>query len=229
MSKYTGSAATSFPQTSKNRSLDELKAELAGWVGGKSRDTILSQAQSALFSAIQEFNDVPWSFNLVTEDIVLATEASGTVGEYDLTNDWLIAARAQLVDSNSKTRDRGKWIDWRRWAQVFPDQSSTGSSPTHYTARSVFRVGRVTVDPPLDTSNLTYPTMRLWYYTRIDCPTSGGSKITCPSEVEEAIFQRAVSLLVAKRRSFKESRDATAQAQLRRASVERYYRGWEDY
>jgi hypothetical protein len=71
--------------------------------------------------------------------------------------------------------------------------------------------------------------MRLWYHTRIACPTTDSGKINVPTEVEEAIFQRAVSLLLAKRRTFKEARDATAQAQLRRASIERDYRDWEDY
>ncbi len=227
MPGYTGTSGSNFPQISKNRTFDSWAVELTEYTGGEDRPDIIRKAESTIRATIKRWNDVYWSFNVVTEDIALASPVSGTIGEYDLSSDWKGPLRAQLVDSNSKTRDHITWVEWKEWISNLPDQSSTAGRPTMYTARSVFRLGRIIIDPP-KASTLTYPTLRLFYFKRIACP-SGNAAVEVPEEVEQAMFDDSVYQFLAKIRSFKEASNAKRDALISRQMVEREYRDYKDY
>lgn len=223
-SSYSGTSATSFPQTLNNRTLDAIKNELASFSGGQTRKDILIRAQEAIFEAVYTFNATPWTFNRVSEDITLIADQS----EYSLQSNWRNPLRAQMVDSSSKTRQDVQWIPWVVWVSQYPDQSTTGSMPLTYTAINIHETGQITVDP-VPATTLTYPTLRLFYHRRIEVPSSGNDILEVPQEVEQAIFDESVWRFLRKIKTFREARDAQAAALLSRSAITFEYADFEDY
>jgi hypothetical protein len=205
-----------------------MMSEIASFTGGQDRPDVLAQARQAIFEAIRSFNAWAWTFNRVTEDITLSSPNSGTDADYSLSENWRSPLRAQLVDSDGKTREHVEWIQWAIWVTELPDQSTTGSTPLYYTARNIHETGVVTVDPPPATADLTYPTMRLFYHRRILCP-SDNTAINVPTEVEQAIFDEAVWRFLRKKKTFKEARDAKQAALVSKSEIQFEYRDFEDY
>jgi len=224
MPRYAGSSASTFPQTSKNRTLDELEAELADFTGGKLRDDIKDRARRSIFEAVRVFNYTYWTFNLQVQDHTLV---AGT-DTYTMNASFLRQHRAQMVDSSDKTREEVEWIPWELWSSRFPSQNTTGSIPLFYTARNLHETGQIIVDP-VPASTLTYPTLRTFYFRQIDCPSNGNDIIECPSRVEQAIMDEAIYRFIRKVRGFRDAREARTDAILSRAAVEREYRAYEDY
>jgi len=217
-----------FPQDNSNRSLSSMALEIVGFSGGRARADLNDRAKESLRQAVREFNALKWTFNRVVEDITLSEPAADTVGEYDLANDFRNPIRAQLVDADNFTQESLCWIDWREWSYFLADQSTTTSSPQYYTARNIHEVGRLIIDAPA-AATLTWPTLRVFYHRRIVNPTADNAVWNVPTEVEEAMFQRATALFLAKVKSFQDARDATLQASILKAQIEFEYRDWEDF
>lgn len=200
MSDLSGAAASSFPQVSGCRTLSEMETELAEYTGGSSRGGRLSRARSCIKRAIRWYNRVPWRFNRETENIALASPASGN-NKYSLDASFRNAYMAMLVDSDGNDRRMVEWVSYKPFNRLYESKTSTVSAPSDYTARSIFREGEVLVGPGLNTSNLTYPTMRLEFHSRIDHPVNDKDCIEVPEEVEEGIFSLALYLFLMKDRS----------------------------
>lgn len=66
----TGKAA-SYPQTGDNRTRADIVKDILDYVGGESSTTMAERAGRALNAAIRYFNSVAWSFNRITDDILL--------------------------------------------------------------------------------------------------------------------------------------------------------------
>ena len=226
MTTVVGTTASNYPQTSNNDTVSAILEEIAEYEGGGSRDAIINRARRCLRRATREFNAMVWKFNRITEDITLSAEVSGTVGEYDLAANFYRPLRAQMVDSDDKTRETVEWIEWRDWARYVPDQSTTGSMPLAYTARNIHLVGRVIVDPPPATT-LTYPTMRLFYFRRIAFPADN-EVFNVPAEFQDALVQRAIFHFISKVRSFREATIAGQSASGIHQQMIEVYRDWED-
>ena len=224
MPTSTSTPTSSFPQTAYNRTFGEAKDELAQYSGGAARSDILVRAGSSYLSAVREFNDIPWKFNRMVDDITLV---AGTA-DYTLENDFRDPMRAIMVDSDSKTREEVMWVPYQEWVYHLPDQSTTGSMPLYYTIRNAHLTGLVTVDP-VPATGITYPTLRVHYHRRIALPVADSEKVNVPVEVDEAIFSRAVALFLAKVRNHKEAGEANVEAAIRRARVENEHRDWEDF
>jgi len=224
MPRYAGSTSSTFPQTSKNRTLDELEAELADFTGGKLRDDIKDRARRSIFEAIRAFNQTYWTFNIVTEDHTLVAATAAYTSNAKFARQY----RAHMVDSSGDTREEVEWIPWELWSSRFPAQNTTGSVPLFYTARNLHETGQIIVDP-VPASTLTYPTLRMYYFRWIDCPNGGGDVIECPAVVEQAIMDEAIYRFIRKVRGFREAREAKTDALLSRLAVEREYRAYEDY
>jgi len=224
MPGYTGTTQGSFPQTTKNRSMGAMISELAQYSGGEDRPDVQDKARTSINAAVREFNQVYWSFNLLSQDHTLV---AGTA-TYSLESVFARQHRAQMVDSDGKTREEVEWIPWELWASRFPSQNTTGSIPLWYTAQNFHEVGKLIVDP-VPASSLTYPTLRLFYFRWIDVPAGDSDLIECPSVVEAAIFDTAIYKFLSKVKGFRESRESLGAALLSRAAVEREYRAFEDY
>lgn len=224
-SGYTGTTPTAATtQTSVNRTVDELKDEIASFTGGQDRKKNLDKAEQALRESVRRFNAEKWTFNRVKEDITLVAAQA----DYDLSSDFRNALRAQMVDSSGKTRQDVTWVPWSSWVKDFPDQSTTGSMPIMYTARNIHITGQITVDP-VPASSLTYPTLRLFYHKRIVFPATGSGTIDVPTEMEQAIFEDAVWMYLRKVKTFKDAREARVEALISKSNVMYEYVDFEDY
>jgi hypothetical protein len=228
-----GQDASGFPQTGDNRTRESASIEIAEHHGGSSQADVTERAGKCWDAAVRQMNAFLWKFNLVTEDITLSSPvaADATAGivansEYNLSANFKFPFRAILVDSSSKPRDSVQFVNYGEWLAHTPDQSSTTSSPTRYTARNIHQVGRIIVSPPLSTSSLTWPTLRLVYFRPIDLAEGATSKLAVPVEVDEAIFQLAVANFESKVKG-----PQFAQAQLVRAhaTIAVVQATWRDY
>lgn len=224
MPTSVGTASSNFPQSGSNRTVGQHIAEICDYTGGRSRKEYKNRARSSLRSAVQEFNSICWGFNLLVDDIDLSSAASGTgisAGqEYDLEADFKAPKRAFLLDSAGLSRDDVLWVNFGEWRTFYTDHLSTASSPLYYTARNHHEVGRIMTSPRLDTSNLTWPTLRVVYFRWIVWPTTDSTKLNVPQDVDEAILQLAIGKFISKVRSFGEARDAFTLAKVQRNAVE---------
>lgn len=224
MPTSTTVSAAQFPQTSDNRTIGEAKTELAMYSGGQARTDILDRAGHAYRRAIREFNDVPWKFNRMTDDIELVADTA----DYQLENDFRNPIRAIMVDADNNTRESVAWVKYEEWVYHLPDQSTTGSMPLLYTVRNAHETGLLTVDP-IPASSLSYPTLRVHYHRRIEIPEDDAERVNAPVEVEEAIFARALAIFMSMVRTPREAGEYSVEAAVRRARVEIEHRDWEDF
>lgn len=67
----SGGGSASFPQTGANRTRAEATEELASYVGGETRGDMLVRAGASWDAAVRKFNEVPWKFNRVSQDLLL--------------------------------------------------------------------------------------------------------------------------------------------------------------
>lgn len=229
MPTVTVTPSAAYPQSGDNRSKTELIDEITGYSGGTARPDMKQVAGAQLNRAVRHFNNMLWKFNRITEDITLSSPVSATNNaQFSLSNDWKAPLVAILVDSDGDDRDKVQWTDYKIWRRITPFQKTQGNIPIRYTARTIYREGRVFVDPPLDTSNLTYPTMRLEYFKRIALLVNDTDVLDVPIEVEEAILMTAIALYIEKDRNFRDGREARNVARELRAPVEFEYRDWQD-
>jgi hypothetical protein len=60
-----------YPQTGSNRTRAEVRVDIADMLGGANKPDIKSIADRAWARAVREFNAYAWSFNRVTDDIII--------------------------------------------------------------------------------------------------------------------------------------------------------------
>ena len=228
MATVISGSAASFPQTSLNRLRSAAIEEISSYAGGGgNRGDIQQRALACWASAINEFNDVAWVFNRMTQDITLVT----TQADYTLNATFRNPIKATLLDTNNKPAggDPLIYIPFRRWIMEFPDQSGTGEVPEIYTVRNAHETGLLTFDPIPTGTFPTYPKVRLHYHRRIVLPAADGDYLNVPAEVDEAILHLAVARMISKIRSFTDAREAYALARNFRINVEQAWRDYEDF
>lgn len=204
-----------------------MAAELAEETGGSGRPTRLGRATASLRRAIRQYNRVEWIFNRETEDIALGSPVSGTDNQYALDVSFKTPFMAMLVDSDGKDRILVDWVPYRPFNRLYEAKTSQAGSPQEYTARTIFREGVVFVGPSLDTTNLTYPTMRLEFHSRIDHPKDSQC-IEVPEEIEEGIFSLALYLYLIKERSPRAAENYRVQHDRLFLLLEQEHRDWPD-
>lgn len=228
MSDLTGASSAGFPQSAGCRTMGEMALEMSESTGGGGRDKRLRRASGCIRRSIRQYNRFDWKFNRQTEDIALGSPVSGTNNKYALDTSFRTPYMAMLVDSDGKDRRLVDWVPYRPFNRIYESKLSEAGVPSNYTARSVFREGVVFVGPQLDTSNLTYPTMRLEFHSRIDHP-SDNSCIETPEEVEEGIFSLALYLYLMKERSESSLTAYKRQADELFLMLEQEHRDWPDH
>ena len=228
MSDLTGASSASFPQTAGCRTMGEMARELSENTGGEGRPKRLGRASSSLRRAIRQYNRVPWKFNRETEDITLSSPVSGTTNQYSLDTSFRTPYMAMLVDSDGDDKRIVDWVPYKPFNRIYEAKSARVGHPTDYTARSIFREGVVFVGPNLDTSNLSYPTMRLEFHSRIDHPADNQC-IEVPEEIEEGIYSLAEYLYLMKERAPRNSDRFKLQADQLFLLLEQEHRDWEDF
>jgi len=216
-------AAADYPQTNDNRTLNALIQDILEYIGGEDDPDMQSRAMAALNTAVREFNGVLWKFNRLRQDITL------TAGrDFSLSANFRAPLAATLLNASNEERERVVWVPFEEFIEYFPDRTGTGTSPMYYTIRNSHETGIVTVEPKLVTP-LQYPKMRVEYFRRIERVATENDVLNVPEEVEEALVQRAVSIMLSKARRFEEARDAIAMARAQRMQCEVDWRDWPDF
>ncbi len=223
MGKIFVPVASDFPQTGNNRTRAQLVSEMLAYVGGQDDTDMVDRAGASLDSAIREFNSVLWQFNRVRQSVVLAAGADFTIN-----GNFRASLAATLLNAANEERERVAWLPYEEFLETFRDRTGTGSFPLAYTTRNFHETGVVTVWPTLVTP-LQYPTMRLEYFRRIARPGTDETVLNVPEEVEEAILQRSVSIILAKSRSFELAGQAGALAAGMREAAQMQYRDYPDF
>ena len=213
-----------YPQTSENRIVSDILDDLADYVGGGDRPAANARARRALQAAVRWYNTVAWRFQRFRQDITLVNNTT----DYPLAAAFRTPRAASLLDTSTRMSGTLIWVPYEDWVRYDGDEVSPATSPETYTCRNVFQTGLVTFLPRLGTINTQYPKVRIDYHARITVPASDSSILSVPSEVEEAIVQEAVAIIVAKSRTFAESREARVISRDMRATVEREWRDFPD-
>lgn len=217
-------AAAAAPQTSNNRTCDELVGEIAGYIGGETSIPARLKAKNALMSAIRNHNTWAWVFNRQVQTITFVNDTS----EYPLDASTRNSLFATLLDTNGNEVMGLEWIDYKGFLLSFDARIGTSQIPTHYTFPNVHRLGEVKFHPRIGTGGFSYPTCRIDWHSRIDFPASS-QVINVPEEVEQSIFELAVAYAIEKVRSFIEGARSRAIARDLRIDLEAEYRDYPDF
>lgn len=230
----TAATPGAFPQTGTNRSLGEMKTELADYTGGKVRPDIQVKARNSIHRSIRRFNAFPWKFNRKIATFDLSAGAAGdselALGSFSPSAvDFRTPRNILLRDSSGKTREGVEWVDWAEWKKFLPDQSTTASFPTLYTVDNSHERGVLILDPPLVVgSSLTWPTLELNYHRWIVMPSGDSTKFNVPQDFEDAIFELAYVDFIRKVEGFNRAPSYERTAQLVLDSMS-HHRDYEDF
>ena len=224
MSEVVIIPASSFSQTSSNRTRQTATIELSEYTGGSDRPEVLARAGRAWDAAVREFNTVGWRFCRSTNNITLSSASK----EYTLATDFRSQVRCQLLDANSNSVNCPlEWIPYEEWLVKFGDQTVGGVVPYRYTALNIHNLGTVRFDPYI-VGTPTYPTAQITYLHRIALAPGFTDSLNVPMEVDEAIFMLAASKLVGRAKGQDEARGLRAEADMLRSACEREHRDWPD-
>jgi len=76
-----------FPQTTDNRTRNQVAVELCEYTGGEDTPEAQTRAAKSWDAATREFNSVPWKFNRVTQDISLTSTMLDNVTALSISRD----------------------------------------------------------------------------------------------------------------------------------------------
>jgi hypothetical protein len=147
--------------------------------------------------------------------------------DFDLNSDFRNPRRAWWLSSTGQEQGRVEYIEWEGQFTEFDWPSAAGGAALAYTVRNSFGTGKLMLWPRSRLPQ-TWPAMRLLYNKRTAPATGEGDKLAVPPEVDEAIFQYAVALLLSRVRSFEEATKAFIMAADIRGSIEQEHRDWPD-
>lgn len=173
------------------RTFGQLKNELARYVKMPTDSEALSVCGDAIVDAIRYYNAKTWKWNITYQDITLVVNTA----DYDLSSQVKEPRYAELLDASGNSVSRLKYQDPRSFLEWnFPITAS--GSPDCYTLMNNHATGTLTVNYAPTTDFITsYPTLRLWYYRRIQHPTADSDEIDVPSEAEGGIIWKAKALV----------------------------------
>lgn len=193
--------SSGFPQTTANRTISDILDDLCDYVGGGDRPAARERARRSLAATVRMFNMVPWRFNRQRQTITLLDNTS----TYTLNSSFRTPLAAVMLDTADKAIGSPlEWVPYVDWVRYEGDEGGTSTGPEAYTCRNAFLNGEIAFIPRLGTINTQYPKVRLDYHSRIDVPATDSVVLTVPQEVEEAIVQEAVAVIISKTRSVQE-------------------------
>jgi hypothetical protein len=163
------------------RAFSDLKNEVARYVKAPNDTDALAAAGSCINNAIRRLNTRAWQWSLTYQDITLAASDAS----YSLAAAFKAPRHAELLDSSGNAKMRLDWALPKNFLEQFEDRSTNGD-PHAYTVLNFQDAGELLLSAPPSSSFVSaYPTLRLWYFPRLQV-LAGDSDVMdeCPSEVE---------------------------------------------
>lgn len=181
----------SFSPSPSARACSDLKYDIARYVGAPNAARALAEAETCIGTAVARLNTHLWPWMLVYQDI---TFVAGTI-DYDLASSFLAPRHAFLLDSNGNITGHLGFQDMKSHA-IENDNTVLSGSPNLYSAYNAHEYGTISLDVAPNSSFVTNtPTLRLWYYQRVQ-PCSGSvSALDVPHEVAEWVSWYAKALM----------------------------------
>ena len=220
----TGSASPT-PGTS---TFATLKSRVARYVLSPDSSDVTAIAADAIRDAVNEINTRRWNWNLVYQDVVLVADDA----DYDLATPFKGPFKAELLDSNNKCLGYLGWMDNHQFLREY-SQRDTSGDPYHYTVENPHEYGQVVLSaPPSSSFVASYPTLRLWFYRRVQPQVYDSDLLDIPSEVESYIEWQAKAYLASEydpsKLSYAQSRADRLWAKLQRDDVTNDLGDWSD-
>lgn len=162
--------------------VDSLQKAIAGYVLMPTDEEVLDCAAQGIKRAIDRLNTRQWNWMLWNRTI---TFVAGTQ-EYEIPSGLKSPRNFSLRDSGGIDKGRLMFQPWGTFLkEANYEGSSIGGNPCYYSAVNVTTYGLVRLDvAPSSGFVAQYPTGQLWYYRRIQYPTSTGNTLgTIPSEI----------------------------------------------
>lgn len=168
-------------------SYSTLKTKVARYVLESNATTALSVAGDCIRDAVMELNTRRWKWAIVYQDVTLV---AGTAA-YDLAAPFKAPRKAELINSNSKAVGYLKYMDPFTFLREFPDRTNSGD-PYQYTVDNAHEYGQVILScSPSAAFVASYPTLRLWFYRRVQVQSGDSDVLDIPAEVESFVEWRA--------------------------------------
>lgn len=181
----------SFSPSPSARACSDLKADIARYVGAPNAARALAEAEVCIGTAVARLNSELWPWMLVYQDITLVASTF----DYDLASSFLSPRHCFVLDSNGKHSGSLSYYDPKSFSMYY-DSSRSDGSPSTYTVHNAHEYGTISLNnaPTSEYASL-YPTLRLWYYQRVQ-PCSGSvSALDVPHEVAEWVSWYAKALM----------------------------------
>jgi hypothetical protein len=151
---------------------------VAGYVLMPTDDEVLECAAAGMRRAIDRLNMRNWNWALQYDDITFVAGQA----DYVLDHEFKAPRNFEINDSGGLSIGR---LGFKPWKAFVVENSSVFSSGDHgyYSVSNPHAFGLVTLDvAPTAAFVAATPTGRLWYYRRIQYPSSAGTSLDVPSE-----------------------------------------------
>ncbi len=215
--------AGEFPQTGDNRTLQETADELLQFVGGVDDPEQLKRAKDSLRAAVRRYNSLLWNFTRASETITLLS----SIGTYALDKRFRAPVRVTVEDSGGVMRGRLARTTWTRFIDLHLLNAAEAQIPIRYTVENPHKIGDITISRT-PASTITYPTVRVYQFRRIEFPANPKEKLNVPAEVGEGIFRWALADIIHKVRGGRASQPDQLIAREYLLDVRKSWEGYED-
>jgi hypothetical protein len=151
---------------------------VAGYVLMPTDDEVLECAAAGIRRAIDRLNTRSWNWALQYDDITFVAGQA----DYVLDQEFKSPRNFEINDASGLSKGRLLFKAWKAFLLENSVETSTGD-PSFYSASNAHALGLVTLDVSPSASFISAtPTGRLWYYRRIQYPSSAGTSLDVPSE-----------------------------------------------
>lgn len=175
------------------RACSDLKADVARYVGATNAARALSEAEIYIGTAVAKLNTERWHWTLVYQDITLVADQV----DYDLAAAFGSPRHAYLLDADGNISGAIGFDNPKTFSIQYDSTSESGNA-TSYTAYNVHEYGTMSLDVPPSAQFISqYPTIRLWYYQKIQPCGGSTTALDVPHEVADWVAWYAKSLMAA--------------------------------
>jgi hypothetical protein len=200
MAKIVGSDYSPTPST---RTFGNLKAEVAGAVMGEDHEEVRAVAGRGINAGIRWCNSRKWNQLVRRQDVTLVLDDA----DYSITADYKDSFHLECLDSSSNGARALEWQDPKSFFERFPIRDASGT-PTHATVPQQNQDGLLILSKPPDAAFIAkYPTLRHWFFHRLNTLTDDGESLAAPSEFEGVLSAHG-EWFVARRFAPEEARNA---------------------
>lgn len=183
----------SYSPSPSARACTDLKADVASYVGATNAARALAKAEDFIGAAVGKLNTIQWPWMLVYVDLTLVADQI----DYDLPTAFGSPRHAATLDTNGKIVGRLGFENMKTFSNENQDTRSSGN-PSLYTAYNAHEYGTISLNvAPASSYIASIPTIRLWYFRKVQPCSGSTTALDVPHEVGEWVAWYAKALMAA--------------------------------